>query len=98
MGTHEDILERIDEIETEVRDLGLELHRLRGVVLAERTTAAPPATVAGPPARVNARPAAPAPQAPQSPPAATPPSPPAPPRRSFGELAREWDLLGPRGF
>jgi len=42
MGTPEDILERIDEIETEVRDLGLELQRLRSVVLSERTRATQP--------------------------------------------------------
>jgi uncharacterized membrane protein len=27
-----------------------------------------------------------------------PPTPPRPPRRSLGQLARDWDLVGPRGF
>ena len=65
-------------------------------------------------ARVEAPPVAPPPVAPTTPPRAAappppppapprpapqkPPAPPPPPRRTLGELARDWDLVGARGF
>jgi uncharacterized membrane protein len=55
-----------------------------------------PAPVAPPPV-VAAKPPAPKP-APAAARRHAPPTPPPPPRRSLGQLARDWDLVGPRGF
>jgi uncharacterized membrane protein len=72
--------------------------------------AAPAAPAQPPPMPMPVRPevaapaAAPAPRvAPQPPPPPAappqpPPPPPPPPRRTVGDLAREWDLVGARGF
>src|SRR5262245_26657123 len=56
----------------------------------------PPAAPTAPPPAT--RHAAPRPPAPRPEPAPQQPLPPAPPRRTIGELAREWDLMGARGF
>ena len=57
----------------------------------------PPAPAMQPPAPPM-RPPAPAMKPPAPPPPPAPPSPPPPPRRTLGELARDWDLVGARGF
>jgi hypothetical protein len=91
-----------------------ELEDMRGLVAAEEGELPPepaaPATVAPAPTphverrvgpRTTVAPTAPAPTAPA--PALPPPPPraaaaPKPPRRTFGQLARDWDLTGARGF
>jgi len=93
-----------------VRDRALELVALAratlatrdiaapGVPPAERAPAAPPAA-ARPTTAPQAAPAQPrVAHAAVVPRPAPPAAPPRPPRRSVAELARDWDLLGPRGF
>jgi uncharacterized membrane protein len=94
--------------------LSAELDEVRALVASAPApaTAPPPPVVPAAPAPVPAPtppPQAPPPparrQAVEQPPAAPPPSrpsgrprPPTAPRRTFGELARDWDLTGARGF
>ena len=60
----------------------------------------PPAAVVELPEPVRTRPLvqSPPPPSPAATQPAVPPEPPAPPRRTVGDLAREWDLVGARGF
>src|SRR5262245_50971758 len=108
------LLERLDRLERSVArgedglaayargfaKLRTELDEVRALVATvERTPEPEPApAVALPPAPPPAavEPAAPPPAEPRLP--APPPKPPAPPRRTLGELARDWDLVGARGF
>jgi uncharacterized membrane protein len=71
--------------------------------VAPHAPATPPPTPAPPSAaplsRAPAAAPAPPPPAPSPRPAPTrPPAPPSQPGRTLGELARDWDLVGPRGF
>src|SRR5262245_43034353 len=82
-----------------------ELEEVRAALLGTVDTRPEPEPVPAPVVVVPA-------QAPPPPPAETPPAPPrvppsrpavpprvaAPPRRTLGELARDWDLVGARGF
>ena len=98
---------RLDRLERDLARVSVELAEVRALVSAD-AAAAVPVTEPSPvePVRVEAPPAAaPPPAAPPTPPAQaptqpppTPPPPPAPPRRTLGELARDWDLMGARGF
>ena len=112
MGGQGDILVRIEEVEAELRGLSREVHELRLLATSapavratsavappspaeqERPSAAP-TTVRRPPERVTS--AAPTPPAAASP-APPVPAPPSSPGRTIADLARDWDLLGPRGF
>ena len=58
----------------------------------------PPAPPMRPPAPPMQPPAPPMQPPAPPPPPPTPPSPPPPPRRTLGELAHDWDLVGARGF
>jgi uncharacterized membrane protein len=88
-------LEGIARYRASVRGRALDLASLASEwATLERPSAAAPKAESGAP-----RPAVHAPvarTAPVRPP--QPAAPPSPPRRSLGDLAREWDLLGPRGF
>jgi uncharacterized membrane protein len=92
--------------------LRAELDSVRALLAASRPAVAPerptavaavePAPAPAPPPRPASR-AAPAPpprkDEPRGPtPPPRPTKPPAPPRRTLGELARDWDLMGARGF
>jgi uncharacterized membrane protein len=107
-----DLVSRLDRLETEFALLEKELAQLRALVAEEapRETA-PIVAVEPPPATVVAQAPAPPPapvRAPTPPPAAAPtrkaaapskpPRPPKPRRRSVGQLAKDWDLVGARGF
>jgi len=104
---------RLDRLERDLARVSAELAEVRALVSADAASrpvaepppsepvrVEPPPAATPPPPRASATPppAAPlrAPAQPQPPP--TPPSPPAPPRRTLGELARDWDLVGARGF
>jgi len=64
----------------------------------ESTAAQEPPPPPQPPAAPAPQPVAQPARAPAPVPAAAPPGPPAPPRRTLGQLARDWDLVGARGF
>jgi uncharacterized membrane protein len=108
-----DLESRLARLEADFVSLEQELAEVRSLVAEERVRPAPappvvaprpaPVAPARPPAPVVA--AAPPPELPREapkpsapPPAKAPPTPPAPPRRTIGELARDWDLVGARGF
>ena len=61
-------------------------------------TAPAPPTPPAAPAPPSSRPAAPPPTPAPPPVPPKPPPPPPPPRRTVGEFARDWDLMGARGF
>jgi uncharacterized membrane protein len=87
--------------------LRAELEEVRALVVSVETAPAaePRPVIAQPPPPAPAPASAPVPApvvvapapAPPPPPKA-PPAPPRPPRRSLGELAHDWDLVGARGF
>jgi uncharacterized membrane protein len=105
---------RLDRLERELARLVQELAEVRALVreepappVAPAPPPAPAAVAPPPPPPVAERPSPPRAEPP--PPAARdlpappprpsrPPEPPAPPRRTIGELARDWDLVGARGF
>jgi len=96
------LTERLDLYERRLAYMTAELASIRALVETEQVSAAPPeaaatAPVATAPVALGAPP----------PPRVTPPTPldesplPAPPkapRRTLGQLAEEWDLVGARGF
>jgi uncharacterized membrane protein len=112
-GSFGDLEARLDAVERDLARLASELAFVRAAVRA-RATETPPVTSpplpapAAPPFRPPSSP----PKAPtvQSQPQRAPAPPPAPvpvaaaapasgpPPRTLGELARDWDLVGPRGF
>jgi uncharacterized membrane protein len=98
-----EVASRLDRLEQEVARLRAELTALRApgptaTVTTRVQAPTPPARAERPPAP----PAQPVPAhvAPPAPPKAErrPAPPPPPPRRTLGELARDWDLVGARGF
>jgi uncharacterized membrane protein len=96
--------QRLDEIESVLRSLAarvaaLELDVRRGQPRTQAPEPPAPAPMPVPPRSAPTRtvpePVAPPPAPPPPPP---PPAPARPPRRTPGELARDWDLMGARGF
>jgi uncharacterized membrane protein len=113
MNVDRSVEQRLDDIEGVVRSLAarvseleVDLEHVRVRREVDRPVpAAPPSPPASPIEPPRQQPVAPAPPPPTIPaavtrprPAPTPPPPPRPPRRTLGELAREWDLMGARGF
>src|SRR5262245_54730440 len=84
---------RIDALEGELRRLSNELIEVRALAAASRATAPRPTLFTTQPA-TQPRPAPPRP-APPRPPRSRPAR---PPRPTVADLAKRWDLLGPRGF
>jgi uncharacterized membrane protein len=85
----------LTRLEGELARVSREMAEVRRLMDLERSRTAAPRVDA--PARVNPLP----PPPPMKPPAPSPPTPPSPllpPRRTIGELAHDWDLVGARGF
>jgi uncharacterized membrane protein len=93
------LTERLDLYERRLAYMTAELASIRALVETEQVSAASPEAVATPP--VATAPVAPPPPR-VTPPTpldeSPPPAPPKPPRRTLGQLAEEWDLVGARGF
>jgi uncharacterized membrane protein len=103
----EDIERRLDELERRLVEIAQELGEVRAVVRAPR--AAPPVALEPEPQPQPQPPTPPTP--PPGPPTPAPLEEPVsveewkppwqvarPPRRSLEQLAKDWDLVGPRGF
>jgi len=107
-----DLSARLDRIERDIERLTSELAAIRRAASGSPPSAAEPEPPAAPtpvpptfarrhPEAVTTAPPtppAPAPVTSYPPMPAAPARPPKPPRRSAGELARDWDLVGARGF
>jgi Predicted membrane protein (DUF2339) len=99
----DDLSARLDRLEAELRRLGAEVREVRYLLRTEREPApavssavlpqAPPLEpeVPQPPPVTKVRPTVDVPSSVRE-------RPPTPPRRSFGDLAHDWDLVGARGF
>lgn len=91
---------RLDRLEGELSRLSYELAAVRALALSEPVVSVPeaPLTSATPLAPPAYAPPPPAAVPPPLLPPPLPPAPPKPPRRSLGQLAHDWDLVGARGF
>ena len=94
---------RIDRLERQLAWITVELAAVRALAEGAPSAAAPSQPVSDParPAseRLTPQPPVSAPVVPRDEVApAPPPRPPKPPRRSLGQLAQDWDLVGARGF
>ena len=99
----DDLSARLDRLEAELWRVGVEVREVRALLDRERTPAPTVSTVVVPPPRVpESEVVRPLPTTRVTPTVeerrAAPMPPPKPPRRSLGELARDWDLVGARGF
>jgi len=106
-----DLGARLERMEAELARLGAELEELRALAISTSEKEQPAELVpapAPPPVEQVERQAGPRRTYPAAAPPAVPPTferrrarreaPPTPPRRTLGQLARDWDLVGARGF